>query len=177
MILQIRVVGEKLVNMPSEVAVKQTCARLGDSIDAPANVLRVSCATYLDRNGCRAKIYFQNSSDLARREAASTASACWATAFLSFLMRGIACDLLPASRGLENPLVSRFDEPARIVLIRPVLVTIIWNRRSTEVVKRRGYFHDRKISRDKVVEQEELHIATKVAKEIEEAGISHENVA
>jgi len=39
-----------------------------------------SGAALLDRNDCRAEIRFQNSHDLARREAASTASACWGAA-------------------------------------------------------------------------------------------------
>jgi len=40
------------------------------SMIAP-NVLRVSCAAPLDRDDCRAETSFQNSHDLARREAAS----------------------------------------------------------------------------------------------------------
>jgi hypothetical protein len=45
------------------------------------NVLRFSCAASIEWNDYPAEICFQNPHDLARRVAASTASACWATRF------------------------------------------------------------------------------------------------
>ena len=42
------------------------------------NVLRFSCAAVIERGGIRAEATFQKSPDLARRAAASTASAGWA---------------------------------------------------------------------------------------------------
>src|SRR5689334_3795257 len=54
----------------------QICFREGTA-PRPPNGLRFTRAALIDRDGSRAKATFQKSSDLARRIAASGASACW----------------------------------------------------------------------------------------------------
>jgi hypothetical protein len=58
-----------------------------------------------------------------------------------------------------------------------VLINAGRDGRSSKVVERRGDLHSRTVAHNKILKQEELHIASKVLKEIKETGIPRQDFA